>query len=241
MLAAFTIFAYIFHYFFEYGYLSYFDIPTALISFNLTEMIPAIFFLVVTYFIFVFGLWPLINDLLGVLPGFLKKIIIVSPLFLIVFLGFSWNIILLIFFSILLFFGIEPFRKYRARKVAAGGIHPDPNSNPLDSKSVETKPSSDPLVDKIIPNGNRFLLFYLLFIALVGSMALGRITAMTRTSFPVTDTSPPCAVVYTTTDRYICKPMKNTNSFENTFRIFYFQENQNVTLRNEAIGPLYPE
>ena len=237
VLAALSAFAYVFHYFFEFGYLSYFDIPTAFISFNLSEMIPAVLFLVAAYIIFVFVLWPYINALLMILPRFVKTILIFIPwLIIFVFLGFSWVWILLIFFGILLIFGIESLRDSRGR--TSVGKTSAANSNP---STFATANALDTWVEQIIPNGSRFLLMYLLFSALLGSMAFGKIAAMTRSNFLVSDTSPRCAIVYTTTDRYICKPYDQNNAFENSFHVFYFQETQNIEFRNETIGPLRPK
>jgi len=218
-LAVLTVFSYVFHYFFEYGYLSYFNIPAAFISFNLSEMIPAIFFLVFAYAIFGFILWPYINRLLRALPGFFKWLLIFSPWFLIfIYMGFSWEIFLFFFAGILLSWGSEKIRKDRFHD-----------------------PGIDPLIAAIIPKGNRFLLLYFLLTAIASSIAFGRIAAVTRTSFPVSDTTNRCVVVYTTADSLICKPIDINNEFENTFNILNLEEYQNIELRYENVGQLRPK
>lgn len=229
VLAGLTVFSYIFHYFFEYGYLSFFDIPAAFISFNLNEMIPAMLLLVVAYFLFVFFLWPYLNAVLTRLPGFVKTIIIVSPWLLIfVFFGVSWETLLLLLFGMLLLFGIYRMREDRTRRTV--------REKAVD---IETKSSFDWLVSRRLLGGDRSVLLYLLFTALAGSFAFGRVAAMTRTSFLVSDSSPDCAVVYATSERYLCKPFDNNKAFDNTFQIFYYQENQSMDFRNESIGPLH--
>ena len=222
VLAVLTAFSYIFHYFFEYGYLSYFDVPPAFISFNLTELIPAVFFLVVTYLIFILLLWPFINLLITILPGFIKNVLVFIPwLIMSVFLGFSWEIILLIFLCIFL---ILVANSSKAKRMWKGK---NQNHTQLQNKNdslhpEESNTSFDPGVTRFILSGNRLLLIYFLLTAIIGSMAFGRIAAMTRTSFLVSETYPSCAVVYTTADRYVCKPFDQANLFEHTFKIYYF-------------------
>ena len=216
ILAVLTAFAYLFHYFFEFGYLSYFDIPTAFISFNLPEMIPAITFLVVTYLLLVFVLWPLLRALLAVLPGVLKVILIVLPWVVIFVLsGFSWITMLLLLAGMLVIFAINRF---------SGRVT-----------------GSDAWGSRLLPAGNRLWWLYLLLTALALSYALGRTAAVTRGTFPVSDAPQRCAVVYTTANLVICKPLNERNEFERTFIIFNISQTESIQFRDEDLGPLRPQ
>lgn len=246
ILAILTISSYLFHYFFEFGYLSYFDIPVAFISFNLPEMIPAIFFLVSAYLIIMFVLWRYLNQLFVSLPSFLRTILIFLPWLLIfVVLGFSTGSILLLLFGIFITWVIDPLQQFQVRSRGRIGAEADQPSDQLSinhQSAVSSKKhnSSNSGIPGLLPVGNQRFWMYIFFTALAFSFAFGRVAAVTRTSFPISDTSPRCVVVYATAERFICKPLSNNNEFEKRFIIFNIPEYQNIEFREEITGPLRP-
>lgn len=64
--------------------------------------------------------------------------------------------------------------------------------------------------------------------------------ARIETSFYVVNDTTECAVLYRKADRYLCAPFdREKKEVEPAFRLLYYQDNQNVELRKEDIGPLH--
>jgi len=229
ILAALSISSYVFHYLFEFGYLSYFGVPAAFISFEFATIIPALLFLAAAYLLFIFVVWPFFHALIQVIPRPLRSVISFAPwlVFLALF-GFSSSSMLLMALVILLLFGMNRVNAIRPLQKMGGAGNPSP------------KVISTAYRDRILPHGSGWQFLYIFITALLSSVAFGRIAAVTRTTYPVIESPSSCAVIYMAADRYICTPF-NENEFERAFKVLYFQENQTIEFRNENIGPLYPE
>lgn len=84
-------------------------------------------------------------------------------------------------------------------------------------------------------------LFFVLIIAysFMLSFAFGSFSAKNKRFFDITNANPECAVVFRGTDNFYCIPFNEQKKEFDTYKVLYYQDNQNFEFKRKKIGPLH--
>lgn len=221
LIAALTILGYWFSFLYEYGYLSYFDIPTEFVSVGL----PTIFYCLITAFAITLLFLPIINFIAMCWPNdfrFRNKIFRILLILFVPVVNFllfryrSEDIALYIVFGcwLLIFEFLWPIITQSKVKGYFNKIKADEDSE----DEVQSKILGSRIIDKFGIGG--YSLFLLVFLGSTFFVKAGQANAYLKKDFFQLDDNPKLILIRTYEDIYITKAiMNNYSEFSSGFQI----------------------
>jgi hypothetical protein len=242
LLATAPTFAYLFTFYYEKGYTSYFGIPEQFISINLINvLIFAAAFLSAFILLFplmnllVMTLWNINSTILMSIAKTIAALIFLAIL--IILFGpmgwkyWVWAVIIVVAYAT--FDLIFPLVTQRDKK---GYIE---KLRAQEDREKKVKGILD-----IVPIRHRlgiYLMLALLVFGIIIAEQMGKAEAFKQTEFLVTNTSQEMVVLRIYGDNLICVPFsRNTNEVEKKFAVIKMADTPNLSLNLEKIGPLHP-
>ncbi len=243
LLASIPVFAYSIVFFFNWGYLAAFDLPTQFISFGIGDIFLG--------FVALTGLgWTLfgaINLIFSFLPRYpsppiARRLRILTPFLLIFLADFfwyngqsqQWIFLLCVNVIVALIVFASPLLDRKEK-----------GSYLQKLESIDSKTVNDPFEGSLISRfasivGSRY--FQLVAYLLLGAYLVynaGRSVAVNQSSWRVASTNPECVVLFITSDKFICAPFdRKLKEIEPSFYVLAPTTNPNILFRFENLGPL---